>query len=43
MEGETRCVMLLQLISVLGALMVLWAYGLLQSGIWSELHAAYLA
>ena len=35
--------MLLQLISVLGALMVLSAYGLLQSGIWSELHAGYLA
>lgn len=35
--------MLLQLISVLGALMVLSAYGLLQSGIWSELHTGYLA
>ena len=35
--------MLLQLISVLGALMVLSAYGLLQSGVWSELHTGYLA
>jgi len=35
--------MLLQLISVMGALMVLLAYGLLQSGIWSELHVGYLA
>jgi hypothetical protein len=35
--------MLLQLISVMGALMVLSAYGLLQSGIWSELHVGYLA
>ena len=35
--------MLLQLISVMGALMVLSAYGLLQSGVWSELHAGYLA
>jgi hypothetical protein len=34
---------LLQLISVMGALMVLSAYGLLQSGVWSELHAGYLA
>ena len=35
--------MLLQLISVMGALMVLSAYGLLQSGVWSELHTGYLA
>jgi hypothetical protein len=35
--------MLLQLISVLGALMVLSAYGLLQGGIWRELNAGYLA
>ena len=35
--------MLLQLISVMGALMVLAAYGLLQSGVWSELHVGYLA
>jgi hypothetical protein len=34
---------LLQLISVMGALMVLSAYGLLQSGVWSELHTGYLA
>jgi drug/metabolite transporter (DMT)-like permease len=43
MEGEARCEMLLQLISVLGAMMVLSAYGLLQSGVWSELHRGYLA
>jgi len=35
--------MLLQLISVLGALMVLSAYGLLQGGVWNELHTGYLA
>ena len=35
--------MLLQLISVMGAVMVLSAYGLLQSGVWSELHTGYLA
>ena len=35
--------MLLQLISVLGALMVLSAYGLIQAGIWRELDAGYLA
>ena len=35
--------MLLQLISVLGALMVLSAYGLLQGGVWRELNAGYLA
>jgi fluoride ion exporter CrcB/FEX len=35
--------MLLQLISVLGALMVLSAYGLLQGGIWRELNTGYLA
>ncbi|HSF67307.1 MAG TPA: hypothetical protein VLA67_07730 [Nitrospiraceae bacterium] len=35
--------MLLQMISMLGALMVLSAYGLLQSGIWRELNAGYLA
>jgi hypothetical protein len=29
--------MLLQLISVLGALMVLSAYGLIQGGVWREL------
>ena len=42
-EVETRCGMLLQVISVLGALMVLSAYGLLQGGIWRELNAGYLA
>lgn len=35
--------MLLQVISVVGALMVLAAYGLNQGGIWRELHAGYLA
>src|ERR1043166_957059 len=42
-EVQTRCVMLLQVISVVGALMVLSAYGLLQGGIWRELNAGYLA
>ena len=42
-EAQTGWVMLLQLISVLGALMVLSAYGLLQGGIWRELNAGYLA
>jgi fluoride ion exporter CrcB/FEX len=35
--------MWLQIMSVVGALMVLAAYGLNQSGIWRELHAGYLA
>lgn len=35
--------MLLQLLSVIGALMVLLAYGLIQSGVWRELDAGYLA
>jgi fluoride ion exporter CrcB/FEX len=35
--------MLLQVISVVGALMVLSAYGLLQGGVWRELNAGYLA
>ncbi len=35
--------MLLQIISMIGALMVLAAYGLNQGGIWRELHAGYLA
>ena len=35
--------MLVQLISVLGALMVLLAYGLLQGGVWRELNVGYLA
>jgi len=34
--------MLLQVVSVVGALMVLTAYGLNQGGIWRELHAGYL-
>jgi len=35
--------MLLQVISVLGALMVLSAYGLIQGGVWHELDTGYLA
>lgn len=35
--------MLLQVTSIVGALMVLAAYGLIQSGIWRELDAGYLA
>jgi fluoride ion exporter CrcB/FEX len=35
--------MLWQVLSVIGALMVLTAYGLNQGGIWRELHAGYLA
>jgi hypothetical protein len=35
--------MLLQVMSVVGALMVLAAYGLNQGGVWRELHAGYLA
>lgn len=35
--------MLLQVMSIVGALMVLAAYGLNQGGIWRELHAGYLA
>ena len=35
--------MLLQVISLLGALMVLSAYGLIQGGVWRELDAGYLA
>ena len=34
--------MLLQIMSIVGALMVLAAYGLNQGGIWRELHAGYL-
>ena len=34
--------MWLQVLSVVGALMVLAAYGLNQGGIWRELHAGYL-
>lgn len=35
--------MLLQVLSVLGAVMVLSAYALIQSGIWRELDPGYLA
>ncbi|HSC57518.1 MAG TPA: hypothetical protein VLC51_09955 [Nitrospira sp.] len=35
--------MLLQIMSVVGALMVLAAYGMNQGGVWRELHAGYLA
>jgi fluoride ion exporter CrcB/FEX len=35
--------MTLQLLSVTGALMVLAAYALIQSGVWRELDAGYLA
>ena len=35
--------MLVQIISVVGALMVLSAYGLLQGGVWRELNVGYLA
>jgi drug/metabolite transporter (DMT)-like permease len=35
--------MLLQFVSVLGALMVLSAYGLIQGGVWRELDPGYLA
>ena len=34
--------MWLQVLSVIGALMVLAAYGLNQGGIWDELHVGYL-
>jgi hypothetical protein len=42
-EPAGRGVMLLQLISMLGALMVLSAYGLIQGGVWGELNTGYLA
>ncbi|WHZ22871.1 MAG: hypothetical protein OJF47_001983 [Nitrospira sp.] len=35
--------MAMQVISVVGALMVLVAYGLIQAGVWRELDAGYLA
>lgn len=35
--------MLFQVLSVVGALMVLTAYALIQSGIWRELDTGYLA
>jgi hypothetical protein len=34
---------LLQLLSVIGALMILVAYALIQSGVWRELDSPYLA
>ena len=33
----------MQMLSVVGALMVLAAYGLIQSGIWRDLNPGYLA
>jgi len=35
--------MVLQIVSLMGALMVLVAYGLIQSGVWRELDRGYLA
>ena len=35
--------MTMQIVSVVGALMVLIAYGLIQAGTWRELDAGYLA
>ncbi len=35
--------MVLQVVSVIGALMVLAAYGFIQSGVWRELDGGYLA
>lgn len=35
--------MAMQVISVVGALMVLVAYGLIQAGVWRELDTGYLA
>jgi fluoride ion exporter CrcB/FEX len=35
--------MILQVLSVVGALMVLGAYAMIQNGIWRELDAGYLA
>lgn len=40
---ESGYVMTMQVISVVGALMVLIAYGLIQAGTWRELDAGYLA
>jgi hypothetical protein len=36
-------IVIMQMLSVAGALMVLAAYGLIQSGIWRELNPGYLA
>jgi hypothetical protein len=38
-----KIIVIMQVLSVLGALMVLAAYGLIQNGIWRELDAGYLA
>ena len=35
--------MLLQILSMVGALMVLVAYAMIQSGVWRELYTGYLA
>ncbi len=35
--------MIIQIISVLGALMILIAYGMIQHGLWRELDPRYLA
>ena len=35
--------MIFQVISVLGAIMILVAYGMIQNGIWRELNPGYLA
>ncbi|HEY6086087.1 MAG TPA: hypothetical protein VIU63_11885 [Nitrospira sp.] len=35
-------IMWLQVISMVGAMMVLTAYGLNQGGVWRELHSGYL-
>jgi hypothetical protein len=40
---ELGYAMTMQVISVVGALMVLFAYGLIQAGTWRELDAGYLA
>ena len=42
-EGVPEHTMAMQVISVVGALMVLVAYGLIQAGTWRELDAGYLA
>ena len=43
LAGGTEANMWLQILSVIGALMVLVAYGLNQNGIWRELDGGYLA
>ena len=35
--------MILQIVSVIGAVMILIAYGMIQNGIWRELNPGYLA